>query len=83
MKNINDKAVLEARLKWARNTLKMYVDEELLDIMAQLNMTCDEIWAFEGARESLRALGKSDNEIERLFTALQLLHRYDDLPVTN
>lgn len=80
MKALNEKTVTEARLKWARNTLNMYDDEEIRNIIAHLQESTDEIWVFEEAREWLRTLGKGDSEIERIFTAIQLLKSQDDMP---
>ncbi len=81
MKGVNEKNVIQARLKWARNTLNMYDDDEIRGIIDHLNESSDEFWIYEEAREWLRTLGKSDNEIERLFTALQLLKSQDEMPV--
>jgi hypothetical protein len=83
MKTISDKNVIQARLKWAHRTVEMYDEEEITAIIDQLHGSSDEIWAFDGAREWMRGLGKSDNEIERLFTALRLLNDYEELPVVN
>lgn len=83
MKTISDKNVIQARLKWALNIIKMYDHERLREIIDQLGESSDEFWVLEGAREWMQALGKSDNEIERLFTALRLLKSFDELPVVH
>ena len=81
MRVFSDKNVIQARLRWAHRTVEMYDEEEISSIIDQLHGSSDEVWAFDGAREWMRGLGKSDNEIERLLTALQLLSDYDELPV--
>lgn len=81
MRTISDKCVIQARLKWAHRTVEMYGEEVIRDIIDRLSGCSDEVWAFEGVRESMRRLGKSDNEIDRVFTALRLLSDYDELPV--
>lgn len=83
MRTISDKNVIQARLKWAHSIVEMYDEEAIRDLIDQLNGASDEVWAFEGVREWMRGLGKSDSEIERLFTALRLLNNYDELPVVH